>query len=122
VEHCVSLVAGSCSKRPVGVGHAVVLLHHTLAVWQNMTVVVELHRILRSMGQRIERRRAHMLRGEMVVVLVNHARCGEMAERRRVLVESCRHHCASVVGGLGHYYSSRQQRMGLNDDGVEINV
>ena len=121
MEHCVSLVAGSCSKRAVGVGHAIVLLHHALTVWQDMAIVMELHRILRGMGQRVERRWAHVLGSEMMVVLVDHARCGEMAERRRVLVESCRHHCPSV-GGLGHYYTCRRRRMGLNGEGVEINV
>jgi hypothetical protein len=106
VEHCVSVVAGSCSKRAIGVGHTVVLLHHALSIWQNMSVVVELQRILRSMCQSIKRRRSHMLRRKVVLVLVDHARGGEMAEGRRVLVESGRHHCPSVVSGLGHSYTS----------------
>lgn len=87
-----------------------------------MTIVVELHGILRGMSESVEWRRPHMLRSEMVVVLVDHARCGEMAERRRVLVESCRHHCPSVVGGLSHYYTCRQQRTELNGESVEINA
>jgi hypothetical protein len=35
-----------------------------------------------------------MLRGKMVVLLlmIDHVRRGEMAERRRVLMETCRHH------------------------------
>jgi hypothetical protein len=98
-----------------------VLLHHAFAAGQDMTVVMELHSILRSMGQSIERRRTHVLRSEMVVVLIDHARCGKMAERGRVLVERGRHHCPSVVGGLGHY-TSRQRRMGLNGEDVEINA
>jgi hypothetical protein len=44
--------------------------------------------------ERFERRRAHVLRGKMVVLLlmVDHVRRGEMAERRRVLMETRRHH------------------------------
>lgn len=63
-----------------------------LAVWQHMAVLVILQRrVLRGVRQSVERRRAHMLRGQVVVVLllmVDHVRRGEMAERRRVLVQT----------------------------------
>lgn len=121
VKHCVSLVAGNCSYGPVWVGQPLGL-DETLAVWQNMSILVKLQSILRSMSESIERRMAHVLRSEVVLMLVDHGRCGEMAERRRVLVESCPHHIRSVVSGLGHNPTSGQQRMGLNGGGSRKGV
>jgi hypothetical protein len=80
-----------------------VRLDQAFAVGQNMAVVVELQRrvLLRRVGERVQRRMAHMLRGH-VLVLIDHVRRGEvMAEGGLVLVEPRRHHGASVEG-LGH--------------------
>jgi hypothetical protein len=69
-------------------------------------------------GKRVERRLAHMLRSKMVMVLllvIDHVRCGEMAEcRRRVLMETGRHHGCDwwnreARGRLHHKARPREQ-------------
>lgn len=105
VKHCVSLTAGSCSDRTIAVGKAV-LLNNALAVGQYVTVLVELQRVLRSVGQRVERRMSHVLRGEMLIV-ADHVRRWQMAERRLVLMETGGNHVASSRG-LGHSCTSRR--------------
>ena len=107
MEHCIALISRRYGNGPVGVRQAVGL-DDALAARQDVSVVVELQRgVLRRVGQRVEGRGPHMLRGE-VLVLVDHVRRGEMAERRRVLMQTGGNHVASVRRGLGHHCTSRQ--------------
>jgi hypothetical protein len=111
VQHGITLAARSCSKRTVGVRQAV-RLDEALARRQDMAILMELQCVLRAMGQCIERRRPHMLRSKVVLML-------HWWRKLLVLVESCRHHPSSA--GLGHNCTARQQRIGLNGGGVAIN-
>jgi hypothetical protein len=109
VKHCSTLVAGRCSNGSTRVG-----LDHTLAARQNMAIVMELQRsVLRGVRQRVEVRCAHMML-KMMVVLISHVRRGEMAERRRILMETGGNHVASFrFSGLGHdstTYSTSRER------------
>jgi hypothetical protein len=87
------------------VGHAVGL-DQGFTVWQNMAIWVVLQcSVLRSMGEAVEWRGAHVLRSQMVVMLgllvlmvvvllvvIDHVGCRDMAEGGRVLLETGRHH------------------------------
>lgn len=88
-------------------------LDEALARRKDMSVLMELQCVLRGMGQCIERRRAHVL-GSIVVLMLHWGR------KLLVLVETGRHHPSSA--GLGHNCTARQQRIGLNGGGVEINL
>jgi hypothetical protein len=95
-----------------GIGQTVGL-DHGFTIWQNMAIWVVLQcSVLRSMDEAVERRGSHMLCGQVVMMLlllllllmmmmvvvvllllvINHVGCGDMAEGRRVLLETCRHH------------------------------
>jgi hypothetical protein len=53
-------------------------------------------RVLGCMSKSFERRWSHMLRSNVVMMLlvIDHVRRGDVAESRRwVLMETCRHHC-----------------------------
>jgi hypothetical protein len=57
---------------------------------------------------------AHMLGGQMLVLVYHTGRWQVMAEGGLVLVESGGNHVASVGSGLGHSCTSRPRRMRLN--------
>lgn len=66
-------------------------LHHGLAIWQHMAVLLKVQGILRCVSQRVERRMmAHVLL-EMLFVR-DHVGRGQMAEARRVLMHTGRQH------------------------------
>lgn len=66
--------------------------------------------VLRCVREGVEWRWPHMLRSKMVVLLmIDHVRRGEVAERRRVLMETGRHHdwWKSRTRGRLHHESLR---------------
>ena len=70
------------------------LLDEALRWGQNMAVLVELQSVLRRVGQRVERRGPHVLGSEMMMLMFDHVRRGEVAERRGVLMEiRGKHNC-----------------------------
>jgi hypothetical protein len=65
-------------------------LHHGLAIWQHMAVLLKVQGILGRVSQRVERRMAHVLLE--VLFMRNHVWRGQMAEARRVLMHTGRQH------------------------------
>ena len=77
----------------------------TFAVWQNMSVLMKVKSILRSVGERVERGRSHMLRSDMMLMLVDQVRRRQVAER--LWVRLVDHVHPSLVVGLGRNPTSR---------------
>ena len=94
VNHCVSLVAGSCSDRPTAI-RMVALLHNTLPIRKDVSALVELQRVLRGVSQRVEPRCSHVLRRE-VLLMAHHIRRRQMAERRGILMKTGGNHSAKL--------------------------
>jgi hypothetical protein len=99
-------------------------LDDCFTIRQDMAILMVLQCcILRCVREGVEWRRSHMLRGKMVMLLmIDHVRRGEMAERRRVLMETRRHHgCdwweSRIRCRLHHKSFRRKQILRLNGDG-----
>jgi hypothetical protein len=82
-----------------------------------MAVLVELQRVLRGVCQRVERRRPHVLRSEVLVLVLIER---HVVEGRVWLMHTGGNHVASVRSGLGHNCTSRPRRRRLNGGGLTM--
>jgi hypothetical protein len=90
VKQCLSLTAGRGGQGPIAEWHTM-RLHHGLAIGQDMAIGLEVvQSVLGRVGERVERRRAHVLLE--VLFVRHHVWGGQMAEARRVLMHTGRQH------------------------------